>query len=116
MRLRYDPWLKHWVGVQSDGDRQWCIVDKSVWRPLWFAITGRNLRRRPPTWTFRVDCFSGDGLDQYAECSAGMFSRWLYFEIVQGRDFATGVFYRWLRIGIPRHGCWRIRLQKRWPV
>lgn len=69
--------------------------------------------RLTPFWTFRVEITPGIGGNRYADCSAGFFSRIGYVEVVQGVDIATHVFYRWLRIGIPRLGCLRIRLQKR---
>lgn len=114
MSLHYDKICKRWIGCRPWGNGAGrCVVTGSVFRAGWFALSGRGFLRRPPFWTFRVDCFAGDGQNQYADCSAGFFSRVLYFEVVQGRDLCTGTFYRWLRIGIPRHGCWRIRLQKR---
>lgn len=91
-------------------DRLWCSFSlltllRGVWREKrWYD---------GPFWTFRVEISSGIGRARYADCSAGFFSRIGYVEVVQGVDITTCIFYRWLRIGIPRLGCLRIRLQKR---
>lgn len=114
MRLKYDSFIKQWIGFQHDErDGYRCVVDRRPWRPLLFALTGRGFLRSTPFWTFRVEISPGVGRTHYADCSAGFFSRIGYIEVVQGVDVATYVFYRWLRIGIPRLGCLRIRLQKR---
>lgn len=97
-----------WIGMR--GNR--AIVGNPI-RAIWFALTGYGFYTRPPFWRFCVDGDRGGG--PYGSCSAGLFSRVLYIELVQGCDICTGMFYRWLRIGIPKVGCWRIRLQKRWP-
>lgn len=118
MRLKYNFGMRHWVGARPyptwDGFYGCRFVTGSFRRAAWFALTGRGFGTKPPFWTFRVDCRITDGSDQYGECSAGFFSKWLYIEVLQGRSLCDGMFYRWLRIGIPTHGCWRIRLQKRW--
>lgn len=112
MRLRRDR-DGLWIGIRDHGEGSRAVCG-GFRRAAWFALTGRGFRPKPPFWTFRVDCAIPDGRDSYGECSAGMFSKWLYVEILQGRSIVDGMFYRWLRIGIPLHGCWRIRLQKRY--
>src|SRR5579872_2158570 len=78
-----------------------------LFHTLWFLCTGENRTLRPPFWTFRID----GGLihrtrwsDEVGDCSAGLYSRWLYFELLQGVDICDGTFYRWFRVGIPNHG------------
>lgn len=83
---------------------------------LWFMLTGKDRTLLPPFWTFRIDggmIYKTRWSDEVGSCSAGLYSRWLYFELLQGVDICDLTFYRWLRIGIPNHGAWRLRLQKR---
>jgi hypothetical protein len=116
MRLRY---LKHancWQGVRDRGDV--IAVSGSFWQAARYVLFGKLPKpRRFPSVRFLISDEGSVGHSQdgptFVCGSAGFYHRWLYVEFLQGYDFCTGIAYRWLRIGIPTHGCWRIRLMKR---
>lgn len=74
-------------------------VLKSLWAP-WFVFRVH----RDSVMLFRGDTiFCG---------SAGLYSRILYVEILQGVDFTNPAFYRWLRVGITGKPALRILLAR----
>jgi hypothetical protein len=38
----------------------------------------------------------------------GLYTSWLYIEMVQGVDLTIPAFRRWLRVGIPNRGVWSV--------
>lgn len=101
MRLRYDPYFKRWIGKNNDR-----YILGALHRAAWFAITGHVLPDRLQLVRLRTSKCGG-------VVTKGLYSPWLYIEFMWGPDICTPTFYRWVIVGIPQHGCWRLRLQKR---
>lgn len=96
MSLHYSPDMQKWVAIRRTGEwSSHCYVGKWPSAAL-FATTGWCSKSRH---------------GQYHKPNVkGFYTRWLYGEFMQGTDICTGDYHRWLCIGIPYHGCWRINL------